>query len=1233
MKKYRYIIFLLLIYFIPKNIYAQKIFYADKADKQNVLTDSSDLLYSVYLMGDIETSDEGKRNLSLMKKYLDNETEQSTVVLLGDVLRPLGLPDSNDVTFDAADKKLKFILNTFDAFKGRLFVIPGNHDWARGRKQGLENLNNEEEAIEEYFDRGNVFLPDNGCPGPVEVNLTDDITLVIFDSQWWFEHYNKPNSSDCNFKEKEDLFIQINDILARNADKKVIFATHHPLYSVGKHGGYFPKSYFLFPFQDIESWLYLPFPGIVYTGYRKYIGNIQDLSHPLYKEFRQELTGVLSQYPNVIYAAGHEHNLQYFNSNNLHHIISGGGGDGAYIAKRKKKADFAFLGGGFCKLSFFKDGDVWMQFITDDGSDTGKIIYTKKLFNKPVFVADNFNNSINYLDFSDSTVVKSISNLYNKGQFYRSLMGNNYRDIWSAKVEFPVFDIGTIKGGLTIVKRGGGMQTKSLRLVDKNGKEYVLRSVNKYVENALPDYLHNTIAVDAVQDEISASNPYAAITLPKLADAAGVMHTNPKLYWLPDDPRLGIYQKDFANNIYLFEERPAGNRDDVASFGYSDKIISTQKVISKIHDDADNVIDQKAVLRARLFDILINDWDRHDDQWRWARFKDNKKNIYRPIPRDRDQAFFVNEGAIMWLASRKWIARKFQGFDDDIKDINGLCYNARYFDRTFLTELNLNDWLEIATEMKQNITDSIIHTAILSLPESVYDSIGFDIEKKLVARRNKLDVFAKQYYQFLAEKVDVVGTNNNNLFKVTRESNGNTMVTVFELSDKKRKVKDTIFKREFLFDETKEIRLYGLGGNDIFDIKGTADKGIVIRIIGGDGNDKLVDKSSVAGIRNKNIFYDTKNNQDSLKNNTETRIILSKNKSINDYNRKQFKYNKTMPLASVGYVIDDGIYLGGGFKMQRYNFRDSTIQKFTANLAIQTGAFFFDYELLYSAFSQKYDLLIDANVSFLQNVNNFYGLGNETVKLIDDKNFYRVRYEYAWFNPMLKRTISDDFYYTFGTYFQYYKVADTVDKFIGELYSQTLDATAYDAHIYAGFNTSLVIDTRDNKINPHRGMLWETKAQGYISVLDEGYNFLKLNSDMSFYLSFKYNPNFVMAFRVGGAANIGDYIFYHANFLGNKTNLRGFRANRFAGDEYVYQNTDIRIKITDFNNYLFRGQMGISLFNDIGRVWLEDENSEKWHDGYGGGIWAILFDSFVCNVNYNRSSEDRFFDFKLSYMF
>ena len=179
---------------------------------------------------------------------------------------------------------------------------------------------------------------------------------------------------------------------------------------------------------------------------------------------------------------------------------------------------------------------------------------------------------------------------------------------------------------------------RSLRLADSTGKQWVLRSVQKFVTDAaLPPDLRGTVAKDLVADGISASYPYAALSVPVLADAAGVPHAIPTLYYVPDDPRLGKFKSDFAGMLCLFEEREPG--------GYK-KTTSTFDMLTELEKDNDNTIDQHAVLRARLLDMFMMDFDRHEDQWRWASEKDDKTKTFFPLPRDRDQPFFVSNGFI-----------------------------------------------------------------------------------------------------------------------------------------------------------------------------------------------------------------------------------------------------------------------------------------------------------------------------------------------------------------------------------------------------------------------------------------------------------------------------------------------------------------------------------------------------------------------------------------------------------
>ena len=841
-------------------------------------------------------------------------------------------------------------------------------------------------------------------------------------------------------------------------------------------------------------------------------------------------------------------------------------------------------------------------------------------------------DSTNIEQKNDSIVYKALTDIYQADGSKIFWMGKNYRIEWNTKVHYPVFNIASTKGGLSILKKGGGQQTTSVRLADKKGKQYVLRSVNKNVTKALNHIMRGTFVQDIVQDGISASHPFAALTVPTLANAIGVFHTNPKLYWIPDDPQLGEYRTVLSNNVFLFEERPDEDCSQIASFGYSENVRGTPKTLEKIQNDHDHIIDQKAVLRARLFDMLINDWDRHDDQWRWATFKKDGTTIYKPIPRDRDQVFFVNEGLLMWIISRDFLMPKFQGFDHKIRNVKGLGFNARYFDRSFLNEPDLDDWIEEAKFIKQHITPEIIDEAIREMPPEICAISGEEIKSKLLSRLNDLPKYAKQYYQYLSEAVDVVGTNKRDYFKVNHLENGDMKVEVYKLSSKKGETKELKYQRLFKYGETKEVRLYGLANKDRFDISGNSDKGIKLHMIGGKGEDCFNDDSQISGCSKKNIIYDRSDKQNEFNIGKESRLKLSKDTLNNYYDRKLYKYNRNIPLASIGYNIDDGLILGGGMYFKRYHFRDSTFQRITANYAYRTTAFALKYSGLFSAISKTYNLKVDGEISVPRNVDNFFGLGNDSQKLTDDKSYYRVRSKLIDVSSSLERKVGKKSKWSFGAFYKYVEIRDTANRFISTLYPDVLSSNQLSPKHFSGISTTFDYDNRNNPINPSKGSRWITQLKFYRDFSNANH-FIKLKSDFSFYTSINKDPRYVLALRFGGASNFCDYDFYHANYLGGKNYLRGYRSYRFGGDHYLYQNTEFRITLKNIRNYYFVGQWGLLFFHDIGRVWLKDEKSIKWHNGYGLGAWVNPFNATIVNLTFNSSSEENILVLNISFLF
>ncbi|HSI90086.1 MAG TPA: hypothetical protein VK927_03170, partial [Adhaeribacter sp.] len=210
---------------------------------------------------------------------------------------------------------------------------------------------------------------------------------------------------------------------------------------------------------------------------------------------------------------------------------------------------------------------------------------------------------------------------YDRSFFHKLLWGWHYRDVWVEPVKVPFLDLSTEAGGLTPTEKGGSFQTKNLRVLNPEGREYVLRSVDKDASQTLPEARRNSLIGRLVKDQTSVVHPYGAMIIPPMAEAAGVFHANPRYFILPDDPALGEFRSEFANMLVMLEERPEGNWATNPDFGNSKDIESSKKMFGNLVKDNRNHADARVFLRARLFDMFLGDWSRREDQWRWAGYK------------------------------------------------------------------------------------------------------------------------------------------------------------------------------------------------------------------------------------------------------------------------------------------------------------------------------------------------------------------------------------------------------------------------------------------------------------------------------------------------------------------------------------------------------------------------------------------------------------------------------------
>ncbi|RZL13893.1 MAG: hypothetical protein EOO62_06925, partial [Hymenobacter sp.] len=456
--------------------------------EKNLPPDSARIRYSVFLIGDvgnpIPSAKGGEPSLNFMRRQMLQTGSKSAVVFLGDNIYNQGMPPEGAYDRKIAEGRLNEQLDILKGYKGEKYMTPGNHDWIQGYKGGLAQVNREQAYAEHYLAQdstqfsytGDFLVPRDGCPGPYEIRLRDDLVMIALNSQWFItEQANRPFGDACGADNEQEVYAQLEEVIRRNKDKHILIVTHHPLFSDGIHGGYFTFADHVFPLSIVQKYAFLPLPiiGSIYPLARKYGGISQDIPYPAYQDYKKNLRELFGKYPNVVYANGHEHNLQYYDDpqSKAHfitsgsgcktqHVKPGAGGDALFSDKEK----------GYARLNYYDDGQVWVEYFIPSDANQGKT--ARRVYRQQVYAtlgrgaatastngpggkvskkekgkqskddletaaakasgqptgAPVVTSTAKRPDYKDSTVTVAVNPSYNQhGKFHNWLLGEHYR--------------------------------------------------------------------------------------------------------------------------------------------------------------------------------------------------------------------------------------------------------------------------------------------------------------------------------------------------------------------------------------------------------------------------------------------------------------------------------------------------------------------------------------------------------------------------------------------------------------------------------------------------------------------------------------------------------------------------------------------------------------------------------------------------------------------------------------
>lgn len=1186
----------------------------------------------VFLLSNLENVPPNSPLFSKIKNLVTEQDGASTILFLGDIISKNGIdknPNQEEVN------KMESILDLAATAEQSVFV-PGDKEWDDGEKMGMEKI----KALEKHFKKEKIQVtPSDGCLGPEVIDVGDFLRIITVNTQWWVHRYQKPESEDLDcpaFNEVEfwdELESAMNDAENRN----VILAAHHPVLSFGQYAGHgLTKQHFL-----------PPVIGSFIAGYHQSVGAKRDLTQEALVHFSNELLKRLERFPPIIYTSGHEYDLQLNYKDGSYHLNSGA----IHQAKRTSKSrysQFRQSKPGMAHLEFSKNGAVKMNIWSLQSDGSLKKSHEQILFESPCnFPLTDSPHPINIKynpcpeAINSQTVEIPLSgkaiadSQFDAGKVKQFFMGKHYRTSWGKELNnIPYLNLDTLHGGLIPTKKGGGAQTVSLKFKSADGQTFAFRSVVKDPNKKMDRELRKTIYGDVMEDFTAHQHPFGSLVVSVFMDELGLPHSQPKLFLMPDHPKLGKYRKEFAGKLGFLEIKPKKKKKGRKGFKNADKVSSTFQMYRKLLGDNDHVFDSDKYVMARLLDMWISDWDRHQDNWKWLGYDNGKGYTYTPFPKDRDKAFSLFQGLYQLLDWELFVKDRGR-FRESYRSVKSLNFKARNMDRLLTRDYDYQKWMDATDKFTAMMTDEVIEKALLALPAEVYDLSAPEISRLLKIRRATLKSAVQDYYKLLAKKITIVGTNKQEIFEVFRQENNDVEVRVFKRK-KKGKRGQLLFKRKFTPKETKEINLYGLAKDDEFYLAGKASSSIKVRIIGGKGRDFIVDKSKVEERNNRTLVYDFSK--------TDT-VIAGMTTQLKSQNREihfaaegfyEDDYAYLIPMGS--YNVDDGWGFGfaTGKSWQRFGKPDFGAKYSLVALASTKKNYSLDLSTQFREVVKKWDLIFNLVASRPdRRFRFFYGLGNETEfdKTLFKQNYYTNLTTNLTGELGLLKTFWRNSQLKISGKYEFHKV---------EISSRNkLDISIYEDENPAGFGESILfgpdvdfnLDLRDDAAFPTKGAQLKVQNFSFFNTKNDSEFGGRISTEALFYFSTGIKIPTTLGVRAGYVKTYGETPFFYKSYLGQQSNLRGFRNNRYGGASAAFVNTDLRIHFGTILTKVLPLRYGVYGLFDAGRVWIDGEDSDAIHYAYGGGFYLIPYvESFNLNLSIAKPNQGKvLFNFRIGF--
>jgi hypothetical protein len=392
-------------------------------------------------------------------------------------------------------------------------------------------------------------------------------------------------------------------------------------------------------------------------------------------------------------------------------------------------------------------------------------------------------------------------------------------------------------------------------------------------------------------------------------------------------------------------------------------------------------------------------------------------------------------------------------------------------------------------------------------------------------------------------------------------------------------------------------------------VRGEGGGGVRIRVLPGKGRDVVVDSS-----RGGRVKLYTEEAADSVLPGRDVEVdrhpYAPADTAVRDWG------DRWLSVTWLAAGPDIGIFAGTGISFTRYGFhRDPYAERYRLRGGWSTGANTgrADFNATWIPENSRTRTRLLARASGID-VLRFHGFGNEVPAGGDDE-FFRVEQVDLTLAPSLAIPIGRA-ELSAGPLFRYSDTDFDEDRFL------TRDVYGAGKFGMFGVASQLSLEAVDRPLDATRGLSFTLGGSWYPAAIDVEDAFGEMHADVSTFVSAPAAPlEPTLALHLGGKRVWGRFPFQEAAYIGDASTVRLGRQNRYAGEAALYAQSELRLFLTRFY-FLAPADFGVLGLADVGRVFLDGEESDRWHAAGGGGVWASFLDrAYMVRLSVAASSE------------